>query len=305
MNLAQFLNRFYQDLGEPNKNKFPQDLVIEWLDEVQNDLNLATKSIKGNSILDAVVDQRLYTWPTDAIQWDLRKVYLATGTNVNEREELPPVGIDVLDENDSDWRTDTGTPCYFYVEQDEGKYGLYPTPNSLSIYTNAIRLVYPKTHTKMVNYYETGTVSVTNASAIVTGSGTTFTGNVSVGDKFGVGALLNRSTAFPKIWFEVQSVDSDTQLTLTANYSGATDSGQSFITAQESSITDKELNLACLDLMKAKAKEKDKQFDLVTYFEAKARSRAEDRGYELDYLPDARDMNAPMKRNKSGDYGHS
>jgi len=73
--------------------------------------------------------------------------------------------------------------------------------------------------------YTTGTVSVTNSSATVTGSGTSWTGNVSAGDKFGVGSTdPNEITT----WYTIQSVDSDTQITLASNYQGPTASGQSY-----------------------------------------------------------------------------
>jgi len=73
--------------------------------------------------------------------------------------------------------------------------------------------------------YTTGTVSVTNGSAVVTGSGTSWSGNVSAGDKFGVGSTdPNEITT----WYTIQSVDSDTQITLTSNYQGPTESGQSY-----------------------------------------------------------------------------
>lgn len=76
--------------------------------------------------------------------------------------------------------------------------------------------------------YTTGTVSVTNGSAIVTGSGTSWTAgsppNARVGDDFvriGDG-----------VTYKVASVDSDTQLTLAINYAGATGSGLSYAIVQ-------------------------------------------------------------------------
>ena len=68
--------------------------------------------------------------------------------------------------------------------------------------------------------YATGTVSVTNGSAIVTGSGTTWTTNAKAGDEFHLGsATQNDPTA---TWYEIQSVDSNTQVTLTTNYAEPT-----------------------------------------------------------------------------------
>jgi len=59
----------------------------------------------------------------------------------------------------------------------------------------------------------TGTSAVTNGSAIITGTGTTYSTEVSAGD------FIRNDT--DDIIAEVQSVDSATQLTLTANYTGA------------------------------------------------------------------------------------
>lgn len=68
--------------------------------------------------------------------------------------------------------------------------------------------------------YSVGTVSVTNGSAIVTGSGTLWLAEITAGDGFTVAG-----TGVP---YTVASVDSDTQITLSANYAGATDSGLTY-----------------------------------------------------------------------------
>ena len=74
--------------------------------------------------------------------------------------------------------------------------------------------------------YATGTVSVTNASATVTGSGTSWTANLKAGDLIHVGdAAQTDPTA---TWYEVETVDSNTQVTLTAAYQGATASGAAY-----------------------------------------------------------------------------
>ncbi len=68
--------------------------------------------------------------------------------------------------------------------------------------------------------YDTGTVTANNASPTVTGSGTTFTGNVAANDKFRVRGDTNEYT--------VSTVDSDTQITLSTNYRGTSGSGKSY-----------------------------------------------------------------------------
>jgi len=63
--------------------------------------------------------------------------------------------------------------------------------------------------------YTTGSVSVTNNSAIVTGVGIVATGNFVAGDTFSTGDK----------WYTILSVQSDTAFTLTAPYTGATGTG--------------------------------------------------------------------------------
>lgn len=73
--------------------------------------------------------------------------------------------------------------------------------------------------------YQTGTVSVTNGSAVVTGSGTAWSGEVAGGDIF---TIVGDNT-----WYEVASVDSATQITLAANYAGTTGSGKNYAISRD------------------------------------------------------------------------
>jgi len=68
--------------------------------------------------------------------------------------------------------------------------------------------------------YRTGTVSVTNGSPVVTGSGTAWLTNVSIGDAFKLES--------ENVVYSIASVDSDTQITLSTNYVGVTDSGLTY-----------------------------------------------------------------------------
>lgn len=67
-------------------------------------------------------------------------------------------------------------------------------------------------------WYRTGTVSVTNGSAVVTGSVTTWLSTVKAGDAF---------RGPDGVDYEVLTVDSNTQVTLATNYGGSTVSGSS------------------------------------------------------------------------------
>jgi hypothetical protein len=65
--------------------------------------------------------------------------------------------------------------------------------------------------------YKTGLASVTNGSAVVTGSGTAWLANVSVGDGFVIAGV--------PVPYTVAAVGTDTQITLSAPWAGATASG--------------------------------------------------------------------------------
>ena len=72
--------------------------------------------------------------------------------------------------------------------------------------------------------YNTGTVDVTNGSAIVTGVGTEWLANVTAG----VDYLVVLGVPGEDIHRLIQTVDSDTQLTLAAPFGGATDTGRTY-----------------------------------------------------------------------------
>ncbi len=72
-------------------------------------------------------------------------------------------------------------------------------------------------------WYKTGTVTLTNGSAEVVGSGTTWgDGVITPGDSF---SLVDASGAAVEPFYEVAEVTDDTHLTLTVPYGGATASG--------------------------------------------------------------------------------
>ena len=68
-----------------------------------------------------------------------------------------------------------------------------------------------------MSQYKTGVANVTNGSATVTGSGTLWSANVSAADSFTI--------AGDGVMYDVASVDSDTQVTLSVAYAGVTAAG--------------------------------------------------------------------------------
>lgn len=78
--------------------------------------------------------------------------------------------------------------------------------------------------------YQTGTISITNGSPTVTGSGTTWLTNLKAGDPMHLGAADEVDPT--AVWYEIDSVDSDTQVTLTTNFAETTLSGQPYTARQ-------------------------------------------------------------------------
>ena len=75
-------------------------------------------------------------------------------------------------------------------------------------------------------WYKTGTVTVTNGSTEVVGSGTTWgDGTITPGDSF---SLVDSSGAAVEPFYEVASVTDDTHLTLSTAYGGTTASGAKY-----------------------------------------------------------------------------
>lgn len=100
-----------------------------------------------------------------------------------------------------------------------GQFVLFANTTDIFLYDETNEKV-----TYLTRRYETGTVDVTNGSAVVTGTGTAWTSSdLKAGDFFHAGAT--GQTELTAVWYEIASVDSDTQITLTTNYAEATQSG--------------------------------------------------------------------------------
>ena len=76
-----------------------------------------------------------------------------------------------------------------------------------------------------MSQYKTGVASVTNGSPTVTGSGTLWLANVSAADSFTI--------AGDGVMYDVASVDSDTQVTLSVPYAGSTAAGAVYTIARD------------------------------------------------------------------------
>lgn len=259
MNLAQHLQRFYADLREPDLNRFPLDTVKAWLDEAERVVNKRSRTIRSSEEQDSAANTRLYDYPSDILDWQIRDVYYST-TDSTERKRLTPSTIQKLDKLDRKWRTRTGPPVYWYHDKEGAQWGIQPYEASVASGTNCIEIIYRALHTKMTRYYTTGTVDITYNTISVTGNSTAFIGNVIASDELGIGKLLDRTTAFPTNWFALASTPvSDTAATI-ATFTEATVSAASYIIASPSSIDNVELNLCSVLWAMSLARQRDKDF---------------------------------------------
>lgn len=117
-----------------------------------------------------------------------------------------------------------GRPCV-------GIFNFFPSDggNFLLFFNTTDCFEYDETNTRLLyltKRYETGTVDVTNGSATVTGTSTAWSSNLKSGDFIHVGATGERKQT--ATWYEIDTVDSDTQITLTETYNEASATGQDY-----------------------------------------------------------------------------
>lgn len=110
--------------------------------------------------------------------------------------------------------TATAIPTHFFPRRDD--FGIYPAPQG--VYTMTLTQSYRSKEMQNEDY-TTGTVSVTNGDATVTGSGTTFTSNM-------VGRWLKVDD--DGSWYRIASFTSTTSVELDNVYSGTTSSGEAY-----------------------------------------------------------------------------
>jgi len=153
-----------------------------------------------------VADQQFYQLPEDAHK--LKEIVVKWSSTYNV-----PLG-QIPDERA--WRmlnmySQTGQPTHYFIKGYD-EVGLYPIP-SASV-TSGIELVFSPRHNQMTqDDYTTGTITVTNGSQTVTGSGTTFTAKM-------VGQWLEVTDGTDNNWYRVSAYTSATILTLENYYQG-------------------------------------------------------------------------------------
>ena len=166
-----------------------------------------------------VADQQYYQMPEDAIR--LSTITVEVGdvvyplTEANSKEEWQNLNM----------TTDTSSvPEFFYVRGND-EFGIWPIP-SASISSGGTITYERRMRDMAADDYETGTVSITNGSANVTGSGTTFTANM-------VGRWLTVTDGSADgMWYKIDSYIDATTITIENNYAGSTVSGGTFTIAE-------------------------------------------------------------------------
>lgn len=203
-------------------------------------------------VFSIAIDQQYYQMPEDCIRMD--KITITVGDIV-----YPLVEVD----NDSEWqylnqRAITSTiPQYFYVRgQDE--FGIYPIPaENISL---AGELTYQARLADIDQAdYTTGTVTVTNGSSAVVGSGTTFTTAMA-------GRMIRiNDGSDDQLWYRIEVVTDATHITLENVYGGATTSGISYRIGQVPNIPEEyHLHIADYALYRYYMRRRDK--DIANMF---------------------------------------
>ena len=125
--------------------------------------------------------------------------------------------------------TKSNIPEWYFV--DDNQIGFWPIPSSTT--ANAVSVPYKRRVKDLsVADYTTGTVAITTATTVVTGTGTTFTAKM-VGRYIRLTDGDAASTGDGE-WYEVATYTSATVIGLTKAYAGATVTGASYIIGQMS-----------------------------------------------------------------------
>ena len=162
-----------------------------------------------------VASQQYYQTPEDCIR--IKSITITIGgvayplTEIADEETWKVVNM----------RTQTSaTPEYYYVKDDD-QYGIWPIP--ASSVASAGLLNYERRMRDMSQAdYTTGTITVTNGSAAVVGSGTSWTARM-------VGKHLKiNDDAGDGMWYAISSFTDATNITLENTYAGSSASAQSY-----------------------------------------------------------------------------
>lgn len=159
----------------------------------------------------SVANQQYYQIPEDALR--VSSIIYLTGTNI---------WIPLIEVGDEDtWRKmnqypQTSSQPTHYFARGADEFGIYPIPSNST--TDGIELVYEPKHVLLTaDDYSTGTVSLTNGNATVTGTSTTFTSLMANGSY-----VLQVTDGSDGNYYRISAYSNATTLTLENFYQGIT-----------------------------------------------------------------------------------
>ena len=123
-----------------------------------------------------------------------------------------------------------GIPSYYHIIYTGGVYYVEISPPDTDIRTifyDYIPYFAPMTE------YTTGTVAVTNNSANVTGTGTSFALNCAVGDWFRIDV---DGTGSSSVWYKILTITDATHIVLSSVYTGTTNTSRAYTISEEPSL---------------------------------------------------------------------
>ena len=195
-----------------------------------------------------VADQQFYQMPEDSVRID--KVIITIGGIAYPLREIA---------DDTAWyrmnaqnTVSSEIPEYFYIRgQDE--FGIYPIP--ASSVASAGELIYQaRSHDLGIADYVTGTVTVTNGDATVTGAGVAFTAAM-VGRHFRPTTLNSDA-----LWYKIDTYTDASNLELENVYGGTTTAGLSYTIGELPNIPEEyQMNLVDYALYRYYLRRKDKE----------------------------------------------
>lgn len=195
-----------------------------------------------------VANQQYYQMPEDAVRAD--KIIITIG-GIDYPLKAVTDDYTWLSMNAANSVT-SEIPEYFYVRgQDE--FGIYPIP--ASSVSNAGELIYQaRSHDLGIEDYTTGTISVTNGDATITGSGTTFTAAM-------VGRHIRPTTSSSDaLWHRIDTFTSTTSLEVENVWGGESGSGLSYIIGEIPNIPEEyQINLVDYALYRYYLRRKDRE----------------------------------------------
>lgn len=161
-------------------------------------------------------DQQYYQMPEDCIR--VASLTVTIGDITYPLQEIA---------DDSTWQMlnmhiETSTIPEFYYVKGNDQFGIYPIPSANQ--ADAATMSYERRTRDMAQAdYTTGTVTMTNGSVAVVGSGTTFTANM-------VGRYLNVTDGSADgMWYKISSYTNATSISLENFYGGASGAGKTYL----------------------------------------------------------------------------